>query len=290
MLGLTLNPSSVYLLFLLQSIQILRLYKGHFNMPIQLQQPTAYVDANLVISHLLKYVQNTLGKEFIGLYLHGSLALGDFRPASSDIDFFVVTHHSLSAKLFDDLATMHLELEKTNLAWLPKLEGSYIPLAAIHRYDPKNNHHPRYDYGTKVHLCGHGSDTYIQYHGLRKQGIVVAGPAPSTFMESISTAELRQASLGILQEWWLPKIEDTTYLHHPGYESYAILTMCRILYTLKHGEVASKPAAARWAQETLGAKWVNHIQRALDERGETSLNTVEKTVALIRYVHEYSQI
>ena len=36
-----------------------------------------------------------------------------------------------------------------------------------------------------------------------------------------------------------------------GYQAYAILSMCRVLYTLEFGTVVSKPAAARWAQGTL---------------------------------------
>jgi hypothetical protein len=39
------------------------------------------------------------------------------------------------------------------------------------------------------------------------------------------------------------------------YQAYAILTMCRALYTLQHGTVVSKSVAARWAQEVLGERW-----------------------------------
>lgn len=34
----------------------------------------------------------------------------------------------------------------------------------------------------------------------------------------------------------------------------AILTMCRVLHTLEHGTIVSKPVAARWAQAKLGGK------------------------------------
>ena len=257
-------------------------------MPIELQ-PTAYAEANTLLNQFLNRVRDVLADEFFGLYLHGSLALGDFDPASSDIDFFVVTHHALSAETFDSLASMHTELEATGLAWISKLEGSYIPLDAIHRYDPTNHRHPRYDYGTKMHLCGHGSDTYIQYWALREKGISLAGPAPLSFMEPVTADELRQASVGILQEWWLPQMADTSRLQKPGYESYAILTMCRILYTLEHGAIASKPAAGRWVQAQY-PQWATHIERALAERGEICLNTVEQTVQFIRFVDAQSAV
>ena len=40
--------------------------------------PTLYPEVNVVLSLLLSQVQTTLGDRFIGLYLGGSLALGDF--------------------------------------------------------------------------------------------------------------------------------------------------------------------------------------------------------------------
>lgn len=44
-------------------------------------------------------VQTVLGEHFRGMYLSGPLALGDFSPDSSDIDFVVVT----DADLLDDI-------------------------------------------------------------------------------------------------------------------------------------------------------------------------------------------
>ena len=50
---------------------------------------------------------------------------------------------------------------------------------------------------------------------------------------------------------------------------FAILTMCRALYTLACGEVVSKPQAAAWAREALGTPWVQLIDRALLWRHDT---------------------
>ncbi len=53
--------------------------------------PTPYPDVNAVLRLLLEGAQPILGDHFIGLYLYGSLASGDFNPQTSDIDFVVVT-------------------------------------------------------------------------------------------------------------------------------------------------------------------------------------------------------
>ena len=63
--------------------------------------------------------------------------------------------------------------------------------------------------------------------------------------------------------------------------------MCRILYTLEHGSVVSKPAAARWVQKNPGARWETLIELAL--RHEVDLKTLNDTQEFIRFTLAYSQ-
>jgi hypothetical protein len=55
-------------------------------MPDQLAVLAANREVNTVLQALLTGAQAVLGEHFIGLYLYGSLASGDFNPQSSDID------------------------------------------------------------------------------------------------------------------------------------------------------------------------------------------------------------
>jgi hypothetical protein len=57
--------------------------------------PTPYSDVNAVLDGLLSGVKQILGPRFVGMYLGGSLATGDFDPLRSDIDFLVVTTEDL---------------------------------------------------------------------------------------------------------------------------------------------------------------------------------------------------
>jgi hypothetical protein len=65
--------------------------------------------------------------------------------------------------------------------------------------------------------------------------------------------------------------------------------MCRVLYTLQHETVVSKPVAARWAQEALGERWVALIERALAWRHGAPLDNLNETLDFIRYTLERSQ-
>jgi hypothetical protein len=65
--------------------------------------------------------------------------------------------------------------------------------------------------------------------------------------------------------------------------------MCRILYTLEYGTVASKPAAARWARGTLGERWVALIERAVNWQPGDSMDRLNETLEFIRYTLAHSQ-
>jgi len=64
--------------------------------------------------------------------------------------------------------------------------------------------------------------------------------------------------------------------------------MCRVLYTLQNGKIASKPAAAYWARRTLGPQWEPLIERALEGRHIPDTTAVpqdiNQTLALVRHV------
>jgi len=57
--------------------------------------PTPYPDVNEILNSLLFNVQEMLGKQFVGMYLFGSLANGDFDD-HSDIDVLIVTDGEIS--------------------------------------------------------------------------------------------------------------------------------------------------------------------------------------------------
>ena len=52
-------------------------------MSVHISQPTPYPDVNVAVNLMLSNMQAILGDQLIGLYLGGSLALGDFTLASA---------------------------------------------------------------------------------------------------------------------------------------------------------------------------------------------------------------
>src|SRR5262249_25210084 len=160
--------------------------------------PTPYPEINALLDCLLTEVRRILGAEFVGMYLYGSLSGGDFDPESSDVDFLVVTERVLPEEMVAALGAMHARIGASGMPWADGLEGSYIPRAAIRRYDPANNRHPTlgadWDYG----IGEHNESWVIESVILRERGVTLAGPPPATLIAPFSPDELRATVRTIL--------------------------------------------------------------------------------------------
>lgn len=226
---------------------------------------TPYKDVNEILNLLLSNVQEVLQDEFIGMYLYGSLATGDFDFYSSDIDFAIVTQNALSGEVINRLEAMHKELWTSPIKWAAKLEGSYLPKSLIRRHDPSGPPCPTVNEGN-FYIDHRGSDWIIQRHVIREQGVILAGPDPKTLIDPVSSEDIREAVLGVLNEWWFPMLDNPTWLveHGSEYHAYAIISMCRALHAIKHGTIVSKPVAAEWAKVQMleQAQWIETALRS----------------------------
>jgi len=249
------------------------------------RSPTPYPEINALLDRLLGDVRRILGTEFVGMYLYGSLSGGDFDPESSDVDFLVVTEHALPKTAVAALGEMHARIAASAIPWADRLEGSYIPRAAIRRYDPTNNRHPTlgadWDYG----IGDHNETWVIESAIIRERGVTLAGPPPATLIDPVSPNELRATVRTILTHLWLRHTEgpEPEWLRSRHYQAFAILTMCRALYTLEYGTVPSKPVAARRAQQILPPPWPALIARALRWRSDHAPDEMTDMLAFIRY-------
>ncbi|MGI8856913.1 MAG: aminoglycoside adenylyltransferase domain-containing protein [Thermomicrobiales bacterium] len=239
----------------------------HYDHTDSRPQPTPFPDVNTVLCEFLTNMQTILEEHFLGMYLSGSLALGDFASDRSDIDFVVVTDTALSDDLVSALRAMHNRFNASDSPWATEVEAAYIPRDALRRHNPADVRHPHIERGAEQTLEWDDLDSgwVVQRAILREHGVVVAGPDPHTLIDPVSPNILRRAVVELMTNWWGTMRDDPTPLlrHHIGYQAYAVLTMCRILYTLEFGAIVSKPVAARWAREIEGALWAPLIDRAL---------------------------
>ncbi len=253
--------------------------------------PTLQSDVNEILINLLTRVKDILQDRFVGMYLFGSLANGDF-DQYSDIDVLIVTDGEISNDTFSALQKMHAENARLHSQWAIQQEISYIPKDALRRFDPLNNRHPHLDRGAdeSLHWVVHESDWIIQRYILRERGVVVAGPDPRTLIDPISPDELRKAVADLLPLWTNLFFNDPSRIAKRGYQSYCVLSLCRMLYTIEYGEIVSKQVAANWAKEHIDSKWTPLIERALIGRQNPDLaarpEDIAGTLNMMRYTLE----
>jgi Domain of unknown function (DUF4111)/Nucleotidyltransferase domain len=251
--------------------------------------PTPYEDVNALLFDFLARVRVVLGERLVGFYLYGSLSLGDFDRESSDVDFLIVTTEDLSGMVLDELREMHISITASRLPYAQRLEGSYIPRAALRRYDPQNAHHPTIGVDWEFHVAGHGSNWVIERYIVREHGVIVWGPSPRTLIDAISQGELREAVCEMLRDFWQKQLTGPEWLRPRDYQAFAVLTMCRALYTLSEGRVVSKPEAAAWASRTLDPKWRLLIERALAWRHQHEKDDLTETLGFLRFALIYGK-
>jgi hypothetical protein len=252
-------------------------------------QPTPYAEVNEALRELLTPAQTLLGNHFVGMYLSGSLALGDFDPQSSDIDLVIVTDGPLSDDRFVALREMHARFAAGGSPWATKLEAVYVPEPALRRDAPSDAKYPVLERGCALVMDPLESGWSVQRFTLREYGLAVAGPGPRTLLDSVDPNSMRRAGSAIAGMWLEKARTDPSWwawFRQRDSQAFVVLTLCRLLYTLESGAVASKPAAARWAQQTLGPRWAGLIERALagqKDRTEIPESDADESVALIQH-------
>jgi predicted nucleotidyltransferase len=232
--------------------------------------PTSWPQVNRAVERLRDGVADALGDRLVGLYLGGSLALGGFDRGSSDIDVLVATAGMPPRPALERLAALHAGLRAAG-GWTARLETVYLPVAALRRYDPADRR--RYPVGAgdrEFYLARQGPTWVLDRWIAREHGLVVAGPSPRALIDPVAPAQLREAARANLLGFWAGQLGGPTpaWLRPRALQAFAVLSLCRALYCLDHGEVVSKPAAAAWASRRFGPPWPELIARALTWRAD----------------------
>jgi hypothetical protein len=228
------------------------------------------------IRFLLTRLPSCLPDNLGGLYLRGSLAMGGFRPESSDIDLLVVTYQRVKDGEFASLVELHNALAASDLPFANRIEIAYIDQYALRRYQP-GQRFPTMGQGETLAWAEHHANWILERWVVRERGIALFGPLPITLIDPISRAELVDATRARLQDWavWASDINDPEWQWPRRHKFYVVETMCRSLHTLATGELGSKAQAVAWALQALPEPWRALVERSrawqVDETVDESL-------------------
>jgi hypothetical protein len=108
-------------------------------------------------------------------------------------------------------------------------------------FDPHDNCHSCIQRGSdELVIEKHDRDWVIHRLVVREHGVALAGPDPRTLIDPVESEALRDAVVSLLHGWWIPAPTCRLWLDNPFYRSYAVLTMCRMRYTLQYDVVVSE--------------------------------------------------
>jgi hypothetical protein len=228
-----------------------------------------------LLNELSTGIQTALGDRLAGLYLYGSLVWGDFDPAISDVDLLAVTASTLDETALDGLRAMHDAFAARHPAWDDRIEVAYVPAAGLATFRTEASPIAVISPGEPFHVKPAGRDWLVNWYLVREAGRTLYGPPPSAFIGPIAHEEYIQVVREHAAAWpvW---VEDATTR---GAQAYAILTLCRALYTVHHGMQPSKRQAAVWAAAYL-PEWADLIRQALVWRTTPADSTADPAATL----------
>lgn len=245
---------------------------------------TKDTEIEALLGRLTDEIRQSLNGSLVGLYLYGSLVTGDFDKGRSDVDLLAVIDSDLDGETFGLLDMMHARIVDDHPAWEDRIEVAYVPASALWNFRTHTGRIAVISPGEPFHLKTAGKDWLINWYMVREVGVTLFGPPPQTLIPEISQSEFVEAVREQAGEWreWVYKMRT------PGAQSYAVLTLCRALYTYTHGKQASKRQAALWAKSYLpqGAPLIQQSLDWLSEQGEEETSDQEHFQETVLFVHE----
>ena len=216
-----------------------------------------------MLDTLLPGIRDRLREKLVGLYLRGSLALGDFIPETSDIDVLAVTEWPVNDAEFATLAALHAQIAALPHPYANRVEMAYIDRAALRRFKP-GLRHPTLGQGEALAWSEHRDNWILERWTVRECGVALLGPDPRTLIDPISSDDLRAAARTRLRDWadWADQPDEPNWLLPRGHQAYVVETMCRALATLACNKLQSKPRAVAWAIATLPEPWRSMVERS----------------------------
>jgi hypothetical protein len=227
--------------------------------------PTPDPELNAVLRELVAGIQAILGDTFLAACLQGSFAIGDF-DRHSDVDFIIAAEHNLSDNQVQALQAMHERIYRLDCEWAQHLEGSYFPKEVLRHYDQSGKPLWYLDHGSQSLVRSDHCNTVVVRWTVREHGIALAGPSPATLVDPIPVEVLRQDILATIRDWGQEILAEPERFNNRFYQTFIVLSYCRMLHDLHTGSTGSKRAGAEWAKATLDVFWARLIDRAWDGR------------------------
>lgn len=220
---------------------------------------------NQVQEHLDKFTAifvEEVRENLVGIYLHGSLAMGCFNPARSDIDLLVVVKEKMPVSSIKQVKSKILSLreEMTNGLEFSVIMESHLThfvYPTPFEFHYSDFHREKY-IADDNYLCGgyEDADLASQIAVAYQRGMTLHG---QPLAERYPPIENRYYLASILHDIECASVDIIT---NP---MYITLNLCRVLYFIKEGKITSKREGGEWGVDYLPSQYQNLVQNYLNE-------------------------
>jgi len=240
--------------------------------------PDVPEDTRAQIERLTVLLRAHIGDDLVGIYLHGSLAMGCWNPSQSNVDLLVVAERSMPISTKWRVAQVLLRLSRApspievSFLMAPDLERWSHPTPFDLHYS--EDHRLRFEHdlrsggwkewGSKrdcdADLAGHVTVT-------RARGICLWGKPIDEVFPDVPAGDYLASILADVE--WARGREEIPVDHR-------LLNLCRVWAYVRDGLVVSKDEGGEWALDALPAGLRGPVAEALDVyRGEAAPAGIE---------------
>jgi hypothetical protein len=228
------------------------------------------------VAGYLRLADRLLPGRVAGLYVVGSVALGAYREARSDIDLVLVLDGPDRPDDLRRLALLHAgraaatavgsvrrglsPLRGTCNAVFVRSADLTLPVGCITPVAVAA--------GERFRPAAAGSDiSPVAWKGLAERGIAVRGPEPGALGLDPEPDRLRAWNLANLESYWRPWARRYAgagvHLRPRWSTAWGVLGPPRLLRTIATGDVVSKEVAGEYAMDVLHRRWHPLVRYAL---------------------------
>ncbi len=222
------------------------------------------------MEHYLSSVHRRLSSFLGAFYVVGSIALDEFNPHFSDVDFVAVINHPVTKQEVDILRRIHIETDRQYPRW--KLSGMYLLESQLGKYA-----------GDVKSLIGfHDGNLRVQSNFelnpitwwiLKNHGIPVLGSDPRDLAITVDAETLiswTQKNMNTYWKNWTRRpIRLLSLLTDWGVQ-WTVLGILRQVYTIREKNIITKQRAGEYGLYEVPERWHRIIKEAIRIRTKTA--------------------
>lgn len=233
-----------------------------------------------LLDEITEASKQIFGEKLVGVYLHGSIAMGCFNPNKSDIDLIFVIENELTDE--EKLEFMNVVVKLNESAPKKGLELSVVkrdvcqpfvyPTPFELHFSPMHLNWFQTDpQGYVKNMKGIDKDLAAHFTVIRRYGIVLYGSEISDVFAEVPREDYLDSIFEDIEEAKEDIVKDPIYI---------TLNLCRVFAAVKDDLVLSKAQGGEWGLLHIGQEYHELIQNALESYASEKEMMVDQEKAL----------